>query len=86
VKQYVDGRLESSAIVPGRIRGPAATANPALNDLVWLGCRLGASGPRQERFRGEIDELYIADRALAPQEIVQVMADNRVPALALAAR
>lgn len=86
VKQYVDGRLESSAIVPGRIRGPAATANPALNDLVWLGCRLGASGPRQERFRGEIDELYIADRALAPQEIVQVMADNRVPALALAAQ
>lgn len=85
VKQYVDGRLESSAIVPGRIRGPAATANAALNDLVWLGCRLGASGPRQERFRGEIDELYIADRALAPQEIVQVMADNRVPALALAA-
>lgn len=84
VKQYVDGRLESSAIIPGKIRGPAAAANPGLNDIVWLGCRLGATGPRQERFRGELDELYIADRALAPQEIVQVMADNRVPAAVLA--
>jgi hypothetical protein len=78
VKQYVDGRLESSTIVPGRIRAPAGAANPALDDLVWLGCRLGNTGPRHERFRGEIDELYIADRALAPQEIVQVMSDNRV--------
>lgn len=86
VKLYVDGRLESSTVVPGKVRGPAATANPALDDLVWLGCRLGATGPRQERFRGEIDELYIADRALAPQEIVQVMADNRVPTLAVVAR
>jgi hypothetical protein len=89
VKQYVDGRLESSAIIPGKFRGPAAGPKPELNDLVWLGCRLGASGPRevrQERFRGELDELYIADRALAPQEIVQVMADNRVPNVAVAAR
>jgi ferric-dicitrate binding protein FerR (iron transport regulator) len=89
VKQYVDGRLESSAIIPGKFRGPAAGPKPELNDLVWLGCRLGPSGPRevrQERFRGEIDELYIADRALAPQEIVQVMADNRVPGMAVAAR
>jgi ferric-dicitrate binding protein FerR (iron transport regulator) len=84
VKQYVDGRLESSTIIPGKIRGPAGPANPTLDDLVWIGCRLGASGPRQERFRGEIDELYIADRAFAPQEIVQVMADNRVPAAILA--
>lgn len=85
VKQYLDGRLESSAIVPGKVRGPAGAANPALNDIVWLGCRLGNSGPRQEHFRGEMDELYIADRALAPQEIVQVMSDNRVPAATLTA-
>ena len=85
VRQYVDGRLESSTIIPGKFRGPAGPINASLNDLVWLGCRLGPSGPRPERFRGELDELYIADRALAPQEIVQVMADNRVPNLALAA-
>jgi ferric-dicitrate binding protein FerR (iron transport regulator) len=85
VRQYVDGRLESSTIIPGKFRGPAGAVNASLNDLVWLGCRLGNSGPRQERFRGEIDELYIADRALAPQEIVQVMSDNRVPSLAVAA-
>jgi hypothetical protein len=85
VKQYVDGRLESSTIIPGKVRAPVGAVNPSLNDIVWLGCRLGNSGPRQEHFRGEIDELYIADRALAPQEIVQVMSDNRVPAAAFVA-
>lgn len=84
VKQYLDGRLESSAIIPGKVRSVAGAANPALNDLVWLGCRIGNTGPRQQRFRGEIDELYIADRAFAPQEIVQVMTDNRMPVSALA--
>ncbi|MEO6003382.1 MAG: LamG-like jellyroll fold domain-containing protein [Opitutus sp.] len=84
VKQYVDGRLESSTIIPGRFRGPAGVADAEMNDVVWLGCRLGNTGPRQERFRGELDELYIADRALAPQEIVQVMTENRIPASAIA--
>ena len=85
VKQYVDGRLESGTVVPGKIRGPAGVANVALNDVVWLGCRIGTTGPRQERFRGEIDELFIADRGLGPQEIVQLMTENRIPSSALAA-
>jgi hypothetical protein len=76
VKQYLDGRLESSTIIPGKVRGPAGSPNPALDDVVWLGCRLGSTGPRFERFRGEIDELYIADRVLAPEEIVALMTAN----------
>jgi ferric-dicitrate binding protein FerR (iron transport regulator) len=78
VKQYVDGRLESSGIIPGRTRGPAGTDNPALADTVWLGCRLGNTEPRLERFHGEMDELFIVDRALVPGEIVALMNDNRL--------
>jgi len=88
VKQYVDGRLESSTIIPGTIRPVArATAKgiTALTDVLFLGCRLGIDGQRKERFRGEMDELFITDRALEPQEIVSLMNDNRLPASALAA-
>ncbi len=86
VKQYVDGRLESSTTIPGKRRGPAVVENVALADLVWLGARLGADGPRQQRFRGDLDELFIADRGLEPQEIVSLMNDNRLPSATLAAR
>jgi ferric-dicitrate binding protein FerR (iron transport regulator) len=85
VKQYVDGRLESSTIIPGKTRGPAVAENAALADLVWLGARLGATGPRQQRFRGDLDELFIADRGLEPQEIVSLMNENRLPYPTLAA-
>lgn len=78
VKQYVDGYLESSVIIPGRTRSPSGKPDPSLDDLLWIGTRLGATGPRQERFRGEIDELFIADGALQPQEIVRLQQDNRL--------
>lgn len=84
VKQYVDGRLESSTIIPGKKRGPAMAENTALADLVWLGCRIGPTGLRPERFRGELDELFIADRGLEPQEIVSLMNENRLPHATLA--
>ena len=32
-----------------------------------------------QRFRGEIDELFIADRGLEPNEIVALMKNNRLP-------
>jgi hypothetical protein len=79
VKQYLDGRLESSSVIPGRIHGPGGSPNTDLNDVVWLGSRLGTSGPRKERFRGELDELFITDRGLEPHEIVSLMNDNRLP-------
>ncbi|MDB6113489.1 MAG: FecR family protein, partial [Lacunisphaera sp.] len=86
VKQYIDGRLESSRITltPGTSRpaSPGAVA-PVATDVIWLGCRL--TGKQPERFRGEIDELFIADRGLEPQEIVSLMNDNRLPVSGLAA-
>jgi hypothetical protein len=33
---------------------------------------------RREHFRGEIDELLIADRGLEPNEIVSLMKNNRL--------
>jgi len=84
MKQYIDGRLESSTIIPGKMRGPAIADSAALFDAVWLGARIGATGPRQHRFRGDLDELFIADRALEPHEIVSLMNDNRLPNSAVA--
>jgi hypothetical protein len=77
VKQYVDGRLESNTITPGPRRSIGGNltqdVDPGASDVLWLGCRLGASGPKRERFRGEIDELFVADRSLEPAEVVQIM-------------
>jgi len=75
VRQYVDAHLESGSITPGQFRatGRAADTGAPLLDTLWLGCRLGAGGPRQERFRGEIAEIHVIERALNPQEIVALM-------------
>jgi hypothetical protein len=86
VKQYVDGRFEGE----GHPSPPVATRFTAENtaavvDAVWLGCRLGNSGPRKDRFRGEMDEFFLADGALGPREIVQLMKENQLPADELAA-
>lgn len=83
VKQYVDGRLESSTVVPGTVRAPGGSGDMAVIDVVWLGYRL--TGKQEgRRFRGDLDELFIADRALEPNEIVALMRDNRPPNAALA--
>ena len=81
VKQYVDGRFEGEGkpSPPGtevaeKFREQNAST---IADTLWLGCRIGNNGPRRDRFRGEMDELCIADYALAPQQIVQLMKDNR---------
>ena len=81
VKQYVDGRFEGEGkpSPPGteiseKLREPNATT---ISDTLWLGCRIGINGPRRDRFRGEMDELCIADHALAPQQIVQLIKHNR---------
>jgi hypothetical protein len=81
VKEYVDGRFEGE----GKPSPPGtevaakflAENTTTIGDAIWLGCRLGAGGPRKDRFRGEMDELCIADRALEPREIVQLMKENR---------
>ena len=71
IRQYVDGRLEGmSAKQYGR--RTAARSGTAAPDTLFIGC--AAEGPR---FRGEMDELFIADRVLAPQEIRYLMNHNQ---------
>jgi hypothetical protein len=89
VKQYVDGRFEGEGkpSPPGteiseKFREQNAST---IGNTVWLGCRIGNNGPRRDRFRGEMDELCIADHALAPQQIVSLMKDNSPPPAELAA-
>jgi ferric-dicitrate binding protein FerR (iron transport regulator) len=82
VKQYVDGRLEGEGYpsLPGEKPDttPSSVDDPkTVNDMLWLGCRLGLSGPRKDHFRGAMDELFIANRVLEPCEIVQLMQNNQ---------
>jgi hypothetical protein len=82
VKQYVDGRLEGE----GRLSPPGSGIFKYPNDdftatssgVVWLGCRLGLNTVRVERFHGAIDELFITDQPLEPQEIIHLMTSNRL--------
>ncbi len=92
VKQYVDGRLEGEGYpsLPGEKEDttPMSVDDPkTVNDTLWLGCRLGLNGPRKNHFRGDIDELFIANRALEPREIVELMKNNQPlqPSLVVAA-
>ena len=88
VHQYVDGRLESSAVTIDAMHAAASASDRAamadLTDVLWLGCRLGVRGKTFGRFRGEIDELFVADRGLEPNEIVALMKDNQLPSSAVA--
>jgi hypothetical protein len=81
VRQYVDGRLEGEGrpSPPGSDIFMSSDNNaPTANGTIWLGCRLGVRGVRADRFFGEMDELFIADRDLEQQEVVRLMTDNRL--------
>jgi len=76
-KQYVDGRLDGEG-KPSPPGGAMSTEpNTVVSNTLWIGCRLGATGPRKDRFVGEIDELWVALEALGPHEIVKIMRENR---------
>lgn len=83
VKQYVDGRLESNTVTAGPRLSIAGNFKSdetlADGDLLWLGCRLGGSGPKRERFVGSIDEIFIADRSLEPGDVVRLMEGHDLP-------
>jgi Concanavalin A-like lectin/glucanases superfamily/FecR protein len=81
IRQYVDGRLESPSArhLGKRIRrGPivAQAVAGAVEEALWMGCALDANQTDQPHFRGSLDELFVADRALAPQEIRRLMEKN----------
>jgi ferric-dicitrate binding protein FerR (iron transport regulator) len=75
VKHNVDGRLDtvswkhSARKVPGESPEVASAADETL----WIGQGLGEGA---ERFRGRLDEVFVADRALTPHEIRYLMMHN----------
>ncbi|MCC6354105.1 MAG: FecR domain-containing protein [Verrucomicrobiae bacterium] len=80
VRLYVDGRLEATtASKPKRPAHPpeetVAHPEPPATDTLWIG-RAPGNRPRDERLLGEIDELFIAGRALTHQEIRRLMKTN----------
>ncbi|MEQ1854081.1 MAG: LamG-like jellyroll fold domain-containing protein, partial [Chthoniobacteraceae bacterium] len=70
-KVYVDGRLEP---LSGRMLGRRVIGKlpGELDGTLWLGARPGGGG----RTHAAIDELLVADRAMAPQEIKHLMRTN----------
>jgi len=79
VTQYVDGKLEGTTVRALKMKHAAPDSAKA--DVLWLG---RAPGKRaKSNFRGDMDELFVADRALSPSEIVLLKTENRPPSLDL---
>src|SRR5438093_13273031 len=79
VKQYVEGRLEGEGhrSAPGSDIFMSTENSGEPNGSIWLGCRRGVKPEPKGRFCGEMDELFIANRALEPPEIVRLMNSNQ---------
>ncbi|MEZ0254443.1 MAG: LamG-like jellyroll fold domain-containing protein [Chthoniobacter sp.] len=76
LRQYVDGRLETVSFKRNGKRGKGADAQVAsVEEALWIGRAVDDSSGA--RFRGAIDELYVADAALTPQEIRHLMRENK---------
>ena len=79
IRQYVDGRLEGAPMKRGSRR---VFARNSVSPGAWAGDALTIGAAQDGTFfRGDVDELFIADRVLAPQEIRQLMLRNQ-PVLA----
>lgn len=76
LRHYVDGRLE---IASGRHAGKRAKAADMLADHVEDALLLGRAmnRPDGEPFVGTIDELFVADAALTPREILHLLRENK---------
>jgi hypothetical protein len=72
---YVDGQLEPAA---RKAVMPVFTDTQSLQAHgIWLGRNLGHSDtPGRSGFRGELDELYIFDAALAQEDLLHLMRQN----------
>jgi hypothetical protein len=77
-RQYVDGRLEAGAVkrYKGKRTRAETVATPAATTIA-IGGSLASDRASREYFRGAIDELFLADRALTPPEIRQLQRENK---------
>ncbi|MCY2995992.1 MAG: FecR domain-containing protein [Planctomycetota bacterium] len=80
VKLYVDGQLERVTVTRTAAHARKhhrETIAASSRDRIFLGRRLDTPPAKGFGFRGELDELLIADRALTPQEIKRLIHENR---------
>ncbi len=82
VTQYVDGRLEGMTTRSVKADRVVLETNPS--DVVWLGRMPGLRKKGERHFLGDMDELFIVDRALVPSEIISLMTQNTLPRNGLA--
>jgi ferric-dicitrate binding protein FerR (iron transport regulator) len=80
IRQYVDGRLDGStarrSVKRGRNAAHKDAATSMSDEVLWIGRNLAGSDSAAH-FRGALDEVFIADRALSPPEIRHLMKQNR---------
>lgn len=82
-RQYVDGRLEAAAAkhFKGRHnerRARGGSTSERTIATMSIGGVSASEGRGSEFFRGSIDELFLADRALTPSEIRQLLRENKL--------
>ena len=83
IKQYVDGHFEAAIDKVAKKLPDEVVGQPA-DSVVWLGCQGNKAKPGGPKFHGDLDELFLVDRALPPQFIGQLMKKNSPAGLATA--
>jgi hypothetical protein len=86
VRQYVDGRLETPSFKhfakhARDVEAPVPTS--PVEDALWIGRAVNDTDGTH--FRGMLDELFVADAALTPQEIRYLMRNNKPATLEILA-
>ncbi|MGB8168032.1 MAG: LamG-like jellyroll fold domain-containing protein, partial [Chthoniobacteraceae bacterium] len=81
-RQYFDGRLETATAKHFKVphnerRARAGAAAEKASAMLNIGGSPARDGRASESFRGTIDELFLADRALTPPEIRQLLRENK---------
>lgn len=84
VRHYIDGHLEPvSGFKPQKVAtGTVATHRNAVSTRMG-GYLDGAVNPKFKGLKGTMDEVYIFDAALTPQQIYDLYRDNRTPEVAV---
>jgi len=77
VSQYVDGRLDGVTSTRSRRSGETGDFDEPAGEIVFLGRGIGEQ--KREKFRGDLDELFIFERALTHRDIRGMMAANTPP-------
>ncbi|HEY2760411.1 MAG TPA: LamG-like jellyroll fold domain-containing protein [Pirellulales bacterium] len=77
VKQYVDGHLERGATKVFKRRREIVAGEPA-DDVIRIGLPFAPPRDSKQAFHPALDELFISDHLLTPQQITQLIKSNEL--------